>query len=153
MSTKEIILFLHPTFGVLACLAALWVGVETLNASQANLGRIRTVSTVTAVLLWLTWIVGGYFYVTFYAADKAIILGSNWKFAHDIFMEGKEHLFFTLLLLGTFLPFAASSPQLVTDRGAKNLVLTTSSLIVLIALAIEGAGAIISYGVRVGLTH
>ena len=38
---SDIILFAHPTFGVLGILAAVWILVEALNASEANQGRIR----------------------------------------------------------------------------------------------------------------
>ena len=38
---SDIILFAHPTFGVLGIMAAVWILVEALNASEANQGRIR----------------------------------------------------------------------------------------------------------------
>ena len=81
--SKEMILMLHPTFGVLAMIAAVWVFVETLNAREANVGRIRTAGTLTAVLMWVTYIVGGYWYVAFYGADKALITSGPWGFAHS----------------------------------------------------------------------
>ena len=33
---SDIILFAHPTFGVLGILASVWILVEHLNASEAN---------------------------------------------------------------------------------------------------------------------
>lgn len=36
---NDIILMLHPTFGVLGILAAVWLFVEVLNASQENRGN------------------------------------------------------------------------------------------------------------------
>jgi hypothetical protein len=65
-------------------------------------------------------------------------------------METKEHVFLMLLLLATFLPIAAYG-HVVKTRSVKNLVLWTSALVVLTGLAMEGAGAFISMGVRVGL--
>ena len=91
--SKELILMLHPTFGVLAVLAAGWVFVEALNASNANISRLRSASVLTAVFMWLTYIVAGYWYVVFYGADKAIIKGGPWPIAHGFFMETKEHVF------------------------------------------------------------
>ncbi len=35
--SKEFILMLHPTFGVLALIAAVWVFVDTLNATDTKL--------------------------------------------------------------------------------------------------------------------
>ena len=47
---------LHPTFGVLGVLAALWVFVEVLNISPANAGRLKKVSLVCALLVWLSFL-------------------------------------------------------------------------------------------------
>lgn len=148
--SKEMILMLHPTFGVLAIIAAVWVFVETLNASETNVARLRNASVLVAVFIWLAFIVGGYWYVVFYGADKTIIKAGPWPFAHGFFMETKEHLFLTLLLLATFLPIAAFG-EVVQKQVTRNLVLWTSALVVFIGLAMEGAGAIISMGAKLAL--
>jgi hypothetical protein len=148
--SKEFILLLHPTFGVLAIIAAVWVFVETLNASDANISRLRKASILTTILIWLAYIVGGYWYVVFYGGDKTIIKDGPWPFAHGLFMETKEHLFFMLLLLATFLPIAAYG-DVVKKQVTRNLVLWTSALVVLMGLGMEGAGAIIGMGVKVAL--
>lgn len=149
--TKEIILMLHPTFGMLAVLTAVWVFVDVLNANQRNLARIRSASLALTVLMWLSFILGGYWYVRYYGIDKAIIKAGPWPFAHAFFMETKEHLFFPLLLLSTYLPIAAAGSRLLADRSARNLVLTVAALIVLLGLAMEGSGAIVALGVKMGL--
>jgi len=148
--SNEMVLLLHPTFGVLAIIASVWVFVETLNTSDANVSRIRNASVLAAVLIWLAYIVGGYWYVVYYGGDKAIIKAGPWPFAHDFFMETKEHLFLMLLLLATFLPIAAAD-EIVKKRAARTVVLWTSALVVLMGLAMEGAGAFISMGTKVGL--
>ena len=148
--SKELILMLHPTFGVLAIIASVWVFVETLNASEANLSRLRIASVAVALLMWLAFIVGGYWYVVFYGADKAIIKAGPWPFAHGFFMETKEHIFLMLLLLATFLPVAAYG-EIVKKQGLRNVVLWSSALVVLMGLAMEGAGAFISMGAKVAL--
>lgn len=148
--SPELILMMHPTFGVLAIVASVWVFVEALNAREANQGRIRAASIIVAILIWLAYIVGGYWYVVFYGGDKAIIKAGPWPFAHDFFMETKEHLFFMLLLLATFLPIAAYG-DVVHRLAARAVVLWSSALVVLMSLAMEGAGAFISMGVKVAL--
>jgi len=148
--SNELILMLHPTFGVLAMISAVWVFVETLNASDANIARLRSASVLVAVLVWLAYIVGGYWYVVYYGGDKAIIKAGPWPFAHGLFMETKEHVFFMLLLLATFLPIAASA-DIVRKAATRSVVLWTSGLVVLMGLAMEGAGAFISMGVKVAL--
>lgn len=148
--SKEFILMLHPTFGVLAIIASVWVFVETLNASDANISRLRGVAVLAAILMWLAYVVGGYWYVIFYGADKTIIKAGPWPFAHGFFMETKEHVFLMLLLLASFLPIAAYG-DVVKKRATKNLVLWSSALVVLMGLAMEGAGAFINMGVKVAL--
>lgn len=148
--SEQIILMMHPTFGVLAMIAAVWVFVDTLNASSANDERVRSVSKLAAVLMWLTYVVGGYWYVTYYGGDKAIIKAGPWAFAHSLFMESKEHLFLMLIMLATFLPIAASG-GVAGKPGNRTLVLWTSALVILMALAMEGAGAFINMGVKVAL--
>jgi len=65
-------------------------------------------------------------------------------------MENKEHLFFTLLLLSTYLPIAASR-QLAADKGERNLVLVVCALIVALGLVMEGSGALVGIGAKVAL--
>ena len=149
---KEVILFAHPTFGVLGIIAAVWIFVEALNADEANAGRIKTAAYAVTLFIVLAWLVGGYFYVLDYGADKAIIMAGSWSWAHSFFMETKEHLFFIPLILALYLPIVARL-NLAVDRSARAMVMAVSALIVLSGLAIEGAGAIISFGVRVGLAQ
>jgi len=148
--SKELILMLHPTFGVLAILASVWIFVEALNARDSNQGRIRTAALSVAVLMWLTYLVAGYWYVVFYGADKALIKAGPWPFAHSFFMETKEHIFFVLLLLASYLPIAAAA-NLATNGGARKLVMWVSGMVVVVGLGLEGAGAIISMGAKVAL--
>jgi hypothetical protein len=146
----DIILFAHPTFGVLGILSALWVFVEALNASDSNRTRIRRTALLVPLFLVLAWLLGGYWYVTYYAVDKAVILNGPWPFAHDVFMETKEHLFFVPAILALYLPIVAAA-NLAVNRGARTMVLVVTALIVLNGLVIEGAGAVINHGAKLAL--
>jgi len=148
----DILLFAHPTFGVLGMIAAVWVFVEALNASEGNVRRVRWAALTVTGCIVLAWILGGYWYVHFYGPEKAIILKGPWPFAHNLFMETKEHLFFIPLILALYLPIAAWD-KLFSSKAARSMVLAVSALIVLNALAIEGAGAVINYGVKVAFLH
>jgi hypothetical protein len=148
---KEIFLLLHPALGVLSVIAAVWVIAETINASTTNLKRIQTAALISAVLMFLTWITSGYLYVLYYAAEKAIILNGPWSFAHTIIMESKEHLFFMTLVLSFLLPIATRMNNIIESKQARILIITIAGLIVLSGLALEGAGAMISLGVKMGL--
>ena len=147
---KEILLMSHVMMGVLCVLSSLWVFVDALNASESNRGRIRFLCRFVPVLMTAGFLIAGYWYVNIYPADKAIILKGPWSFSHDFFMETKEHLVLTLLLLTAYLPIVASA-NLAVNRDARRLTLWVSALIVLTGLVMEGEGGFISMGVRMGL--
>jgi hypothetical protein len=147
---KEAILLSHVVFGVGCVITAVWFFADVLNANEGNLHRIKWLSWVVAVFMWLSFAIGGYWYVADYKADKAVILKGPWPFAHDYFMETKEHFVITLLLLATYLPIAASN-NLAANREARRLTLCVAAFIALLALMAEGHGAIISMGVKVAL--
>lgn len=146
----ELLLMAHVFFGVGCVVAAVWVFVEVLNANEKNLGRLRWVSRAGAVCMWLAFFLGGYWYVARYPADRAIILKGPWPVAHRFFMETKEHLVITLLLLATYLPIVVAN-NLAASKGARRLALWVSALVALTALLAEGEGGIIAMGVKVGL--
>jgi hypothetical protein len=150
VSASDVLLLSHAAFGVAGCLAALWVFVETLHPSPENAGRIRAASILTAICMALAWVCGGYWYLHFYPAEKALILAGPWPFAHNVFMETKEHLFFVTVLLAFLLPIAAWN-RLHSNPALRQLVLSIAGLTALTGLALEGAGAIIDHGVKVAL--
>jgi hypothetical protein len=131
-------------------MAALWLFVEALSARPENMVRMQTAALVTAACMAAAWIFGGYWYVHFYPSEKALILKGPWPFAHDFFMETKEHLFFITGILAFLLPIATRE-KLNANAAARTLVLSLAALIVVTGLAVEGAGAIIDHGVKVAL--
>ena len=147
---NEMILMSHVVFGIGCMLAAVWLFVEVRHASEANLGRIRKMSWAAAAVMWIAFVIGGYWYVTSYKVDKAIILKGPWPFAHNLVMETKEHLVIMLLLLVTYLPIAAAN-NLAANKDARRLMLWVTGLTALLALAMDGEGAMIAMGVKVGL--
>jgi predicted membrane channel-forming protein YqfA (hemolysin III family) len=150
---NEIILMLHVVFGIACMVAAVWLFVDVLHASERNLARIRRVSWAAALAMWTAFLVGGYFYVTAYKADKEIILAEKnkpWHFAHELVMETKEHLVIILLLLATYLPIVAAN-NLATNKDARKLMLWLTATIAVFALVMDGEGALIAMGVKMGL--
>lgn len=150
ISISDILLLAHAALGVTGCIAALWVFVEALNARPENIGRIRTVAAVTAVCMCAAWICGGYWYLHFYPLERALILKGPWPWAHNLFMETKEHLFFVTAIQALLLPIATRE-RLDSNSAARKLVLSVAGLVLITGLAVEGAGAIIDHGVKVAL--
>lgn len=147
---ENVLLLLHPVTGGLATLAALWVFVDTLNAGDSSVARIKNLSLVCAALMWLTYFLGGYFYIVYYGVDKAFIKAGPWAFGHNFFMEVKEHVFLMLLMLATYLPIVASG-YIPSNKAVRKVMLWVTGLIVPTSLAMEGSGAIISVAVKVAL--
>src|SRR5271156_446607 len=135
---------------MLGTLLALWVFVETLNAGEENAGRIRAIAFAVAAFMFAALVLGGYWYLHFYPVERAVILKGPWPFAHNLFMETKEHLFLMTLILSFYLPIAARD-QLPSSAAARRMVLCVAALIALSGLTVEGFGAVIDHGVKVAL--
>jgi len=150
ITSSDIILLAHAACGMLGGLAALWVFIEALNVRPENARRMQNAATFGAIFMGAAWILGGYWYVHFYPAEKAIILKGPWPFAHNLFMETKEHLFFITGILSFYLAIAVRD-KIHANAAARKMVLSVAMLIVLTGLAVEGAGAIIDHGVKISL--
>lgn len=150
VTTSDIILFAHASFGVLGTILAVWVFVETLNAREQNAQRIRRAALSVTLCMGAAWIFGGYWYLHFYPAERRMILAGPWPLAHSLFMETKEHLFLTLLILSLYLPIAAAD-KLYVNAAARRMVLFVAMLIAPLGLVVEASGAIIEHGVKVAL--
>lgn len=148
----EGILAAHVMFGLVGVLAATWALVELLNANKRNHRRVFIAGLATVVFIWLSFISGGYWYVSFYSADKTVVLAGSRPWAHSVFMEAKEHLFLTLLLLATYLPVVVRGQTITGDKSLRMLAIATAGLIVLLGLAMEHSGLIVSLAVRMGAT-
>lgn len=149
--TREVLLLIHPTFGVLAAMAALWVLAEVVRPDPNGLWRMKTASVLVAALLVATWLAGGLWDAAYFDAERDFVEKGSWAFFGNTGMEMKEHLFPIIMLLGLYLPIAVFHGSIATERGNRVIVGVTSTLIVLSALAMEAAGAVLGLSVKVGL--
>ncbi|MCX5845510.1 MAG: hypothetical protein NTW12_04010 [Deltaproteobacteria bacterium] len=141
----------HVALGVLGIMCVVALFVDVLNINEGNIERIKKLSLAVAVLIVLAYLIGGYWYVVYYGHDRDIIKAGQWPWAHNYFMEVKEHIFFVILLLGIYLPIAVYRNVPLAEKQKRNLVLGIAALIVLLGFFMEGAGGIISKGVTMGL--
>jgi len=141
----------HVALGVLGILLAVALFMDVLNVSEKNIARIRKLSLAVSVLIILAYVVGGYWYVVYYGQDRDIIKAGQWAWAHNYFMEVKEHVFFMMLLLGIYLPIAVYRNLHPAEKKNRSLVLVVCALIILLGLFMEGAGGIIGKGLTMGL--
>lgn len=147
---SNLILMLHATFGLFFILVSLWIFVDVVNINEGNAARVRSLSLGVAALMWLAYLIGGYWYVTSYGAERELILKGPWPFAHNFFMETKEHVILMLVLLATFLPILSSN-DILHSKGVRSVMLWVTGLMIVIGISMEGAGAIISMGAKLAL--
>jgi predicted membrane channel-forming protein YqfA (hemolysin III family) len=147
----EGVMMMHVALGVIGIVLAVALFVDVLNVNEGNIERIKKLSLAVAVLIVLAYIIGGYWYVVYYGHDRDIIKAGQWPWAHNFFMEVKEHLFFVMLLLGIYLPIAVYRNTPLMDKEKRCLVLGICALIVVLGFFMEGAGGIIGKGVTMGL--
>jgi hypothetical protein len=153
---KELMTMPHVILGVFGILFAVWVAVEAANACEANQCRLKLAGIGTTLFLWLSFLIGGWWYVVYYGlaasnSDKSIILAGPWKWSHTFFMEAKEHIFFMLILLSILLPIVIFRNPVFKDRKIRNLTIVIALMIVVLGLGMEGFGAMISKGVKMSL--
>ncbi|MGD1153792.1 MAG: hypothetical protein ABR911_13100 [Syntrophales bacterium] len=145
------VMMTHVALGVIGIMFAVALFVDVLNVNEGNIERIKKLSLAVAVLIVLAYIIGGYWYVVYYGHDRDIIKAGQWPWAHNYFMEVKEHLFFVMLLLGIYLPIAVYRNGPLMEKEKRCLVLGICALIVVLGFFMEGAGGIIGKGVTMGL--
>ena len=144
------LILIHPTLGVLGALAALWLLMELYHASAENLDRIKWATWAVTILVWLSYIIAAWLYIYYYGPDKQVIKGGEWWWAHSFFTETKEHVFFIGILIASMLPYTLKL-DVVNDKNARKYVIMLVWLVIIGGLLMEGAGAIMSMGYRVGV--
>jgi len=152
---KELSTMPHVVFGVFGIIAAIWVAVEAANSSEGNRFRLKIASIGTTIFMLLSYLIGGWWYVVYYGvagrSDKNIILAGPWKWSHSFFMEAKEHIFFMLIILSIMLPVVVFRNEIFKDKNIRNLTIVIALTIVFLGLGMEGFGAMITKGVKMGL--
>src|SRR3989338_2398906 len=137
----NLLVAMHATAGILSISAFLLVFVELLSPTEKTIKRVKIFALVGTILIFVSWVVGGYYYLTYYGPDikPAIKEGSN-PWIHSVVMETKEHVFLFLpflaiLTTGVILSYDAG---LLENNKARSSVLALCVLIILIGLAVAG---------------
>ncbi|OGN07441.1 MAG: hypothetical protein A2669_01850 [Candidatus Yanofskybacteria bacterium RIFCSPHIGHO2_01_FULL_48_25b] len=97
LTSKPVLIGLHLGFAILAIDAFLWLLGEVIAGAGSKIRRTIAAS-LGLVGFIMTWIIGGYYYVTYYGPFvKPIIKAGTAPWAHAIAMEAKEHIFLFLI--------------------------------------------------------
>ncbi len=158
---NELLILIHASTGMLATVTSVWLTVELFHAkNNTNVQRIKYGAILVNIFVWLSYIIGGWYYVFDYSSvDKYIIngsidlnfSGSAWTFAHGFFTESKEHFYFIGILIALYLLMLAYRTNFVSDEKARRLMLVLAITLIIGGMILEGFGAIMSMGVRLGM--
>jgi len=135
----------HSASGGFAALALTWILVEVLYPTKRGLYRARIASYVSSVLIIAgCWIVGGYNYLTSYGSHvKPIIMAGPTPWAHEVAMEGKEHIFIFLPVIAVAISLILRFPDrddLIDSMSRRALtIMTTLALSLVLMMFILGA--------------
>ena len=141
----------HATLGVLSGFLYLFVFVDILHATEANLKRIRYLGTTANILAFFGIFWGLQFYLNSYGADKAIIKAGDWAFAHSWGTEVKEHILILAIFLLVLNMMMLWFTEPHKDPKARKYLLWLMGILVVGVVIVEGFGSLMAYGLRVGL--
>lgn len=146
----ELMVGSHAFLGLLALIAGVWFFAE-VRKQQVDLRVVKFLSVSMALVVWLSWITAGWWYITYYPIDRAVITAGPMAFAHNLVMESKEHFFYIGLLLSTALPFyvnGLSSRLASGDAAAKRFLIVLIVIIVVGGVVLEMMGGLISIAAK-----
>ncbi len=143
-------LILHVLLGVFGVIAsyAVWLALlkHTVNTMNA-----RSWSLLATLFYILSWLSGGYYYVTYYGqAVRSVIKAGAYPWAHTVFMEWKEHIFLFLpfLALVVFLVLFLAGERVVGDRQLKSQLATLCGVVTALGIFVTLVGVVVSGAVR-----
>ena len=143
---------LHAFLGEFGIFAFLWLFVELLSPNAQRVRRAKIAAALGTLLLFAAWLIGGYYYVTYYGPEvKPIIKAGPQPVGHSVFMEVKEHIFLLLPVLSLLTLGLLMHTDVLKDDSSRKAALLLSMLIILIGLSMAGMGYIISTSFRAAL--
>lgn len=153
MDLMHYLLLFHIGMGELTGICFLCVAIDTFNRTDKGLVRAKVASALGAIAAFLSWLTGGYYYVTHYGAKvKPVIIAeaSDLKWAHKVVIEFKEHifLFIPVLAVAAFLFYLKASNWNDLDIKTANKAGYLALLIFIMAFMMAGLGAIVSMSAR-----
>src|SRR3989344_1279315 len=151
LTAKPVLIGLHLGFAIIGIDAFLWL----LGEIVANTGSVRRrifAAGIGLVGYAITWIVGGYYYVTFYGPlVKPIIKAGASPWAHAIAMEAKEHIFlFAIPIAFTVYLLSRLDAHELESFGLRKEFIRLTIIIAGLGLSFGLLGFIISAAARWG---
>lgn len=136
----------HVMLGLIG-VAFLVVVLVGLLRKNINI-KLLKISSLLSLLSFLgSWFLGGYYYVTYYGkAVKPTIKAGDYRWAHSVIMETKEHvfLFIPFLVAISFLVILLEGDRLNIDSKLKKALILVVASAVVLGVLIMLAGVVIS---------
>ena len=151
LTAKPVLIGLHLGFAILAIDAFLWLLGEVI-ADAGSPRRRLAAAAIGSISFILTWIVGGYYYVTFYGPlVRPVIKAGNAPWAHAIAMEAKEHIFlFVIPIAVTVFLLARLNANELQSLGLRKGLIRLTAITAGLGLSLGLMGFIISAAARWG---
>ena len=139
----------HILCGLLATVSSVMVFLGLVK--NAGFQKIRINSLVGVLGFFISWILGGYYYVNFYGQQvKPAIKSGNYPWAHGIFMETKEHIFLFLPFLSLVLALLVWFLKNEVNKNSrlKKAGIFLAFMIIVLAVSVTFMGMLISGAVK-----
>ncbi len=147
-SFTTLMLVAHVIFGLFGVAAIHFAYMQLIRSHPPY--RLVTWSAWSSVFLFFTsWITGAYYYVVYYGASvKPVILAGDYPWAHQFFMEAKEHVFILIPFLAIVSALGAHALGHHETSELKRAVSWTMLLTILLGIGVAASGILISGAVR-----
>lgn len=147
---QTIALVVHVMAGLIGVIAAYANLIEILRR-EPQIKKLITASVFSLVGYLLSWVSGGYYYLTYYGSQvKPLILNGPNPWAHSVFTESKEHIFIFLPLIAlvTCLLVCANNTKVIQPGSLKKSFIWLTVMQVGLGAFVTVAGFIMSGSVR-----
>lgn len=132
----------HAIVGFIGSLLFLLVAVELkrpIKTRDPAYAKIHIASMLGTLAILISWVMGGYYYVTIYGNEVKPAVKSIESWIHDIGMETKEHLFLFLPFLSMFVVSVIRVYARDLENVRKVLMWTSLSIFLIsVIIATEG---------------
>lgn len=141
-------LVIHVLSGTLAIGLVCLIFMHLLKKSP-SFEYLQMLSGWSIILFLISWASSAYYYVTYYGAKvKPVIVAGKYPWAHQIFLESKEHVFILLPFLAIVLWLTIKVLGKVQDERLKSACQILAFVTLALGVFITAAGMITSGAVR-----
>src|SRR3990167_4489020 len=138
-------------FAGLVALIFYYAMIPNLIGKNPQLNFLKRLSLFGLVSLLVSWILAGYYYVTYYGQNvKPLIKSGQLPWAHSILMETKEHIFLFLPFLGLvlFTSLLFSKPDIAKNSSLQKALSILALTMVVLGTIVTIFGVVISGAVK-----